>query len=424
MADPQTQICGTQTCWVGRVAIDPRAPVPLAGYVGRVAAAGTPAHPMLEANWFAQNSPAGLCILLAIDALFSSAAFEDGLRTALIAQGAAVAQITVVASHSHFAPQLDPTKPKLGTLDPAHLAHVTQTIATDIAKRSTAPATALDHIAYGSAFNGQSVFRRRPGLRLTRKPPFLRRDTIMAPAPGTAIPQDLRLWVLRDAGNQALACIACWPCHPVSRADHSQMSPDYVGAIRQALRTALHADLPVIFLPGCSGDIRPDFRRPFLSKRTLAPYPLQPGFARPTSMQQQAVDAQVAHTTQQALVGLTRIPMTDTFEWSTVQITLDVDGPAPVMPVTCINLGSLRVVGLGAEPAMGWPAALGLDPATADVVVTGYTGPVFGYLPLPSQVGEGGYEVTGFRTAFGFAGRYRSKSDIMPTLTQAVDTIS
>jgi hypothetical protein len=49
----------------------------------------------------------------------------------------------------------------------------------------------------------------------------------------------------------------------------------------------------------------------------------------------------------------------------------------------------------------------------------GYLGALYGYLPTPDQIREGGYEVTGFQSLFGLSGHCDAKK-IVPTVADCV----
>ena len=112
----------------GRIAVDPSAPLPLAGYAARHALA-SPSTDVLEANWMAWQEPnAGLSLILTLDTLFSSSSFEAALRDHLAGQGVALENLAVIASHTHFAPSIDPEKPNLGVCDPEYIDHVAKQV--------------------------------------------------------------------------------------------------------------------------------------------------------------------------------------------------------------------------------------------------------------------------------------------------------
>ncbi len=95
------------------------------------------------------------------------------------------------------------------------------------------------------------------------------------------------------------------------------------------------------------------------------------------------------------------------------------------MLVRGLRLGrNLDIVGLGAEPLIGWQDKLQASVAHPPGVriYAGYLGDVFGYLPLPEQVDEGGYEVTYFQPSFGVDGKFR-KADMFARVSAAVDSV-
>jgi hypothetical protein len=88
----------------------------------------------------------------------------------------------------------------------------------------------------------------------------------------------------------------------------------------------------------------------------------------------------------------------------------------------------------GAEPSIEWQTRLSdaLGSATGVRLYCAYCGDVFGYLPVPEQVAQGGYEVAAFQKLFGMAGRFspaglrRSIGPVLQSLARSVraDTVS
>ena len=87
-------------------------------------------------------------------------------------------------------------------------------------------------------------------------------------------------------------------------------------------------------------------------------------------------------------------------------------GSAPDKPLTiqALRLGrALELVALSAEVTVEWQSILekALPAGEGRVrLYAGYLGALYGYLPTPAQIGEGGYEVTGFQRLFGLAGNF------------------
>lgn len=391
----------------------PLASAAMAGYAGAERLA-PPGDHGLEANWlaFVSDDGIGTILILAVDALFSSTAFENLLKAAAIAEGLQLDAVWVVASHTHFAPQIDPRKPGLGRASTIHMHDLATRIARDVADRRHMPGTPAARIAFGAALAPGSVYRRRAGLRILSRPPFLERTTITAPDTSKYIPRDMRVWTLEAPCGTALVAIVHWPCHPVASSPRGRPSPAHVGAIRKTLRRCRGATLPVLMLPGLSGDIRPDIRAPLLSRRTLAPHPFQRDFGPPGTAAVARFEAGVAKS-----VALAADPARGQEIGVLDKGRVDFTSPVSLLDgvhfeVSRVQLGPLNIIGMNAEPSHGWSAILGLRDDDPRCAATGYVGDVFGYLPIPNQIPEGGYEVDGFRTAFGFQSDWRKASDL------------
>jgi hypothetical protein len=96
------------------------------------------------------------------------------------------------------------------------------------------------------------------------------------------------------------------------------------------------------------------------------------------------------------------------------------------MSVRGIRLGRrLQILAFGAEPTAGWQQQLEseIDEVEGFRLYAGYCGDVFGYLPLPKQVDEGGYEVSNFQQLFGMQGRFR-KEALLPNVAAAAKSVA
>ncbi len=409
--------------YAGTVAIDPAKPIAVFSHSDvRVDPA---ASPCLEANWIAWPGEGGFGVLITLDTLFSSAKFEAELTSQLVSLDVGVASLTVVASHSHNTPSLDPCKPLLGRCEPSYLADTAAAVARSIAGAlDGGHGQPVTQIRFGSAEVPGSCFRRRRGFSLRKQWPYAGIDTQLAPNPSVDIPRTLRLWVFakQDAGDGGTHfALVSWPCHPISRRSTRLISADFVAVIRQALRDRLSTDLPVLFAPGCCGDIRPDLRAALLThpRRLLFPYPFQTSFARPGPEGEAAFDRGLTGAVTTALEYLQALPVRSGVIAVRGALALELilaEQDGGEMPVAGLDLWGVQVLGLGAEPSFYWTGALGWDAAAPDRLLTGYTGPVFGYLPMDRQIPQKGYEVEWFRRSFDLQGRYTSDIAVEPAV--------
>lgn len=417
MTGPSHLHCGT-------VPIGSSKPLPLAGYGSRMQSARSDTAG-LEANWVMFGSEDRLHLLVAVDALFSSDLFECEVRKQLETQGIEVACIMVVASHTHYAPNIDPLKPRLGHADPGYVAEIAGRLARSIESSLTSSPGLVPEIwSWGETRNPGSVYRRATRLQLSaRSWPPVRIATQIAPNPKVRIDQNLRLWIARTAEGLPLFAVVTWPCHATSRADATTASPDFIAPLREALRSRTLDELPIMFLPGASGDIRPGFWRQKSLKKWLYPYPFQRTFCPPSAKEEVEFDSSIKVTVERILAA----PMTEQgFSLSSLSQTqfpladLMDEADDRQIPVYRAVLGGLEIIGFGAEMSAGWVAKLALANDPQRQILSGCVGPVFGYLPTEEQVPEGGYEVEGFRRGFGISGRFRPGKNMKQVLAEAL----
>ena len=100
-------------------------------------------------------------------------------------------------------------------------------------------------------------------------------------------------------------------------------------------------------------------------------------------------------------------------------------GTAPPKPlcaqVLCFD-DALEIVAISAEPSVEWEAAIGEavpKPPECIRLYAGYLGSLCGYLPTKAQIPEGGYEVEGFQSLFGFSGQFDA-GEIRPAVLSCV----
>lgn len=403
----------------GSVDITPKFPVPLGGYAGRPRKSHIGSE-KIEANWIAfRNKENQLIVVLAIDALFSSTRFEALLRKSLKALKISVGHLWCVASHTHFAPQFDPKLHRVGGVDERHLADVVGYISESIASAFFGSSRSVCGMLFGSSNIQGTVYRRRFGAKLTRKPPFFEIGTIMAPNPKVEIPTNLRIWGLHDLHEEVIAWIVHWPCHAVSAPSFQYVSASHVGAIREVIRSnSKDQNSPIIYMPGCCGDIRPDIRASFWSLRGLVPVPFQPSFASTTASSFSKQKDMIRASTVEAISNLEAIGSETN---CVVSVTSDDLFSTASLIVNSVRLGPVTFIGMNAEVCHGWVKAVGQSNESKSVALTGCVGDVFGYMPTPTQIEEGGYEVEGFSWAFDFMERWNTVKNYNQRVVNLID---
>ena len=408
--------------------------LPLFGYEDRVGGySGIDSR--LEANILVLPTEAGRLALVALDTLFASAELDRAVRECLEGFGASEGLETLfVASHTHFAPALDPGKPVLGEMDQGYLEFVAGVVAEGI---SAAPHQGSPSGAHGDAlriFAGRAdcdggVYRRRRRRSYGFRPPFVRTEIILGPDPSVEIARDLTAWVGLNSENEARFVIWSWPCHPLFQANRQEISADFPGRIRDTIRAHFgNPDLPVLFFPGFCGDIRPNL----------------PMGGHDSEVAEELVDG-VEEVVLGVFEELEEVEAAKVFGHRKVRVPLGelLDGlepagsgaapgsasgiapgsasgiapgsasgiettPPRALEIHRLDAGPLGLLLLGAEVCQGYYDLLDFEEDKFSIF-SGCVGPVYGYLPTDVQIREGGYESQGFFRLFSLSGRYRGR---------------
>jgi len=427
-----TRLAAWPSCYVGHVDITPEGPLPLAGYKNRHGSS-TGVHSSLEAGFLLCEAAGEPCLLIGLDTLFASEALRERLADALAPKvaGLAARHIQLVASHTHYAPSLDPTKPRLGEANEAYLDTVVMRLARCIVTAIDDGGITISHCRTTAAECAENVHRRR--LTWVRQRRSLRFTKQVATAPNTRVAVDsmVRSSTLVDGEGATRLVLWSWPCHPVSRGQTSLVSADFPGVVRSRLRSQYGDDVVILYLPGLSGDVRPRQIQQSRSLRDVMNMPFARGFA-PFDEDSHAswcarVAAAVADATAESdgPVGLDGslevdgplelyVSGTPVDEITTVGANVDtrslpladimvgLEDDTRSLDCTRIMLPPLSLALINAEVCAGYADTLDdVDHAS------GCVNSVHGYLPTDAQIAVGGYEVEGFAPLFSLSGRYR-----------------
>src|SRR5439155_1661109 len=145
----------------GSVDITPDRPLPLAGYADRRGPSRGVADP-LELNALLLRAPGQSVAILTADLLFVTAELKARLLEAVGAKlGLDEASLLVAASHTHTAPAVDASKPRLGVCDAAY-ADLVAGRATELLGRLASIDPVPCHIAYLTCSAFPSINFRMP----------------------------------------------------------------------------------------------------------------------------------------------------------------------------------------------------------------------------------------------------------------------
>ena len=194
-------------------------------------------------------------------------------------------------------------------------------------------------------------------------------------------------------------------CHPVSRYDLTNLSSDYIGAIRMAIRERFQVG-PCLFLLGCAGDVRPNFARkriPWLPRNRLN-WRFEPWASLDNELAIDNAYKEAVHlATWQNSIQLTNNPVR--VERRNLHLLAQGD-----FEMTRLVIGQqLSFDFLPFEVSHYFHMeAQKKDPMHFLVSCVNDT---LGYLPHPRQLSAGGYEVDGSRNCMNLGERVELKKD-------------
>ena len=371
-----------------KIDITPATPKSLVGY-GSGPRMSVGVRSRLEVNTILIDS----FVVVNADALFMGKDFISHVRTMLPDSF----RTLFVASHTHFAPSLDGSKPALGLTDDGWLRQIAQSVADQIVALAASSRVA-GRFSYGVETCTRSVYRRRRSF-LRRKFPHLTWRIGLLPNRRRAIPRDLQILAIKDSNDKIGAVIWSWPCHPVEFISANEISSAFPGAVRDAIRHEIgNAALPVLFFPGFCGDIRPDITKNYLGFEV---------FKNPTDSEVAVFQRAVVDTALKALRKTEAVQAGEVrYHETTVPLkSLGLSGDFDIA-ITHVNCGDVEITGVGAEVCSGHLEHTSFD-RSKPKFFTGCTGPTFGYLPTDEQIIEGGYEANEFMPFFSVSGRWK-----------------
>ncbi len=393
--------------------------MPLAGFGDRHAPFSGIDAP-LEANAVAFRFDDTRCaVILTLDTLFAGPALHAALTEHFVrCHGQRADDLLVLASHTHFAPSIDDTKPALGWVDAAYAAFVVASCEEVIDRVVASPGCpAIVERRLGASDAAINRRRRWPLPHLDNRR-LVGPQVCMAPNPNGPIDPTIDAWTATDAAGKPVALLWRYACHPTGFARPLHVSPDFPGVVRTRLRQHYGVTIPVMFLQGFAGDIRarvPEKRS--LLRRTWHTLLTGPSFDGFTLAEWRDWAEALAGDVAAAFAGPPLPPAAEPqavislgSASCTVPLSRLVSGEADDRPVRFQRLrvaSMIDIVAVAAEPLTSLRGMIPFAGATP----VGYLGDAFGYWPTDRDARNGGYEVNHFLPAFGLHGRLQPSLD-------------
>lgn len=405
----------------GSVDITPRRPLMLGGFNKRTAPFTSVAS-RLEANVLLIRGPSSSVTIVSTDLLYPGETLRAQLVNNLRLAGKDE-ELFLCASHTHYAPMTAPSIPHLGIADDEYVQFVASQITTLIKSIEHKGERSVCTYRIGNA--DHSMNRRLVRPRLTRS--GFARSSGFGPNPKGDRDESVRIVEFSKPSGEPSAVIWNYACHPTDFPDLLQVSAEYPGIVRSRLRSQL-GDIPVLFLQGFSGDVRPPFSGRSgglagLARRIL----VGPQFRQPLIREWEAWSNSLAESVAsfaQSSGGTLKI---DSLMLKRIEVPENdyaAGGSGNKSLVWhLIDCGGLRIVGINAEPVVKYRRLLEEFFSSGEPLLTvGCLDQPVCYLPSDNMIAEQGYEVEGFRSLFNFDARFQNRLQgaVIRRLTEAL----
>lgn len=369
----------------------------------------------LEVNLILVNDGRNEVLFLSIDAMYIGPEIRS-FTEELFGEGFKPEQIFMAASHTHNAPGLDATKPDLFDYS-YEFTQATKT-ALELLHSRLAKSQYIESTISETEFFPEGIVNRR------KAPPawmvklglmsggFLQLTNLKSTPKISAT--SLAFW----NEGRLLCCICVYPCHPVAYPNKSEVSADYVGSFRDAIRRQNEngpgkKQPAFVFMQGASGELRPKSEsagRVGSLREVLFRVLIGNPFGRfgsedyelwANSRAEELVSAISSGKRKSASKLDIRIDASRLEVPLSQHFRLDLES-ARKISFHVVQLGELQLVGVSSEISWDFSREIrAVLPTDKNQLLIGCIDDTFGYTPSESQITEGGYEVDGWLTSFG-----------------------
>lgn len=394
-----------------RVITPRQLPIQLGGYAKGTIASRVESP--LEVNCLVLTDGIETAILVSLDLLYVTHALRESVLRGLEDLGITDRNLFMAASHTHYAPAIDETKPDLGQPNVEYRSEAAETITEAIRDALLGPHSPVS-VASASRAATIGINRRRKRLLRAVRGRIEVNQVGMYPNPGGPTDPIASVVAVRSH-DRTLAYVWSAACHPTGLADGGVVSAHWPGVVRARLRdleateSPGNKDLPVLFLQGFSGDVRPPSGRvkTGLASGLLRRIRLGRTFEPLDSMEYSLWSHSAAD--QVATIALRCSTHTGDLELHCARSEFPASrfarGGEGLPPVSFhrVSIGDIVLVGLSAEPVSGYAHKVRSLAPEEHVIPVGCLDNVIGYWPTQEMFREGGYEVARHCRSFGIA---------------------
>lgn len=354
----------------------------------------------LEANVVIFERPSSPILLVSFDLLYVGPLLRNLINQSL-AEDFDAANILLFATHTHSAPATDPTKPRLGKADDRYVSWVVQQVSGAVRRLLGSSRGSRANLEVTSGDAAMGVNRRKP-VRISVSRRGFKFGLVGAGANPSG-PRDDQITVLTlrsEVSGQPLAIIWNYACHPVGHPGPGVLSAHFPGWVRQRIRSNVASeDLPVLFLQGFSGDIRPN--SPSTNMPTTRGWWRAGGYSGFSDSDYEYWCSKLSDV----VAGLVQKPgaratgatsSVHRIELPRANFVVGSEAAGPVEFASLVLGNDVRIVGVSAEVVVAYSEIVRCAAKEQWALPSGCLGDVVGYVPTDRMLAEGGYEAGGF----------------------------
>ena len=370
----------------------------------------------IEINIILLKQSEVIVALISVDTLFISGIQFDNMHKALnYKYNIEKSNLIICASHTHYAPYLDESKPKLGHVNKNYQKYFNTKFQKLCDKLSLMKDDQCVIKYYENNINDVTVSRRNKAWGLKKKI-ILYKSMRIYPNLENSIDKKIRIIEFTSNITNNTKCVIWnFACHPVMYYNPINLSSHYIGDIRTYLRN-IYGNISIIFMQGFSGDIRP-FNVYYTNKirEKILNYlnnssDFQAFTKRTYNKWLCKLKSGVENCLNNGKKNLGDNYLKVRYTKMSINEIMTSDNESNLSMTAIYLTDRLVILTVSAEVVSKYSLKLfKLYEDRYDIVPVGCVPHTFGYWPTKCMLSEGGYEVNGFKKSFSVKGVFKEQ---------------
>ena len=361
----------------------------------------------LEANYLIISGIDGDILLISFDLLYVGKKLTETIKEKF-SEYFNPQKIILFASHTHYAPMTDFEKPRFGNVNELYVEEILEKIyrtITNVMKLPKDPGE-IKLIQYQTNLIKSRRKQRLIGLK---NHSIVFNDVVLGPSDN--YPKLVGNIIAIGDTERLKAIVWIYPCHPTSLPRRDKFDAHFIGEMRQLFRQNFGNNIPLIFMQGFSGDLRPPTH--VTHTRSLFSFIRKSIFG---SWFQNFQEEDYSKWTNDIFEELKNaLSNAEIHENQNMKVSsqhlakeisqfanLEIDTPR-FIDFYFIDFNEFALVGISAEVVYEYQLYLDSLLRHKPIIGFGCVEDVFGYIPTTKMLEEGGYESKDSLEFFGIA---------------------